>query len=169
LTYIKPPIKGHFNGGKSVSVSGKDSILDGRGKKRPESRHGVHPIALFPARKNEGWMLWRGLSSLWGRNILENGINQSAKLLILGANTTDFRCGNYGGGGLDAVALVQFKAYGAGTHPMRVAKGFPIATGTLVVGTHDVSVFVGREPDLAKVFTGARQTRKIFVAIFGQI
>jgi len=68
---------------------------------------------------------------------------------------------------LNAAADKEFHPRGTCTHPPRIAKRLPIATGLLVVGTHDVSVSVGRESDFAKVVTVPRQTGKAFVAIGG--
>jgi hypothetical protein len=59
-----------------------------------------------------------------------NGINQSVELRILGANTTDFSCGNYGGGGLDAVADIQFFSNWACTDK-RTAMRLTVITGII--------------------------------------
>jgi hypothetical protein len=67
---------------------------------------------------------------------MENGINQSVTLRILGAKTTDYCCGNYAEGMLDAVAFIQFKAYGARTDEGGLTAS-TVITGTFyIAGTN---------------------------------
>jgi hypothetical protein len=98
---------------------------------------------------------------------MENGINQSVELRILGANTTDFRCGNYGGGGLDAVTGIKFQPSGAGAHAFNFVERSTIFAGQAGVFTFDVHGIARGELASAQVFVSTVQTTKVIRALGG--
>jgi hypothetical protein len=112
-------------------------------------------------------MLWRGLSSLWGTDSMENGINQSAELRILGAKTTGFSWGNYGEGGLDTVAEIQLSSCRAYAHPFNLIKRLTIRAGLFTFATLKIYEPARGYFGFTKACTIARQTSEIPFAIHG--
>jgi hypothetical protein len=85
-----------------------------------------------------------------------NGINQPVEIRILGANTMGFSCGNYGGGGLDAVADIQLRSCGAGAHPFNLIKRPTIRAGLLTFVTLKIHGRARGYFSFAKGFTVTR-------------